>query len=411
MTATLPDFVSNLPFPVADNCMQVGGMPLTRLAQRVGRTPFYAYDRSLLTARVRQLRMAMPQQVRLHYSVKANPMPALVQHLAGLVDGCDVSSAGELKVVLDTPMAPEHVSFSGPGKGEGELSRAIAAGVLINIESEQELQRVAAIGDRLGMRPRVAVRVNPDFELKSAGMRMSGGPKQFGVDAEQAPQLLRHIGALNLDFHGLHIYSGSQCLRADAIIEAQRCTLELALRLAAHAPQAIRLLNLGGGFGIPYFPGDAALDIRPIGEQLAHLIARLAAHLPQARVALELGRFLVGEAGIYVTRVSDRKVSRGQTFLIADGGMHHHLAASGNLGQVIRKNYPVLIGNRIAGEQAETVSIVGPLCTPLDLMADKVVLPPAGPGDLIVVLQSGAYGLTASPTAFLGHPLPEEVLV
>ncbi|KIF81549.1 diaminopimelate decarboxylase [Noviherbaspirillum autotrophicum] len=408
MTDTMP---RKLPFPVVDNCLQVGGVPLTRLAQRVGRTPFYAYDRGLLTARAKTLRATLPRQVRLHYSVKANPMPALVQHMAGLVDGCDVSSAGELKVVLDTGMAPEHISFSGPGKREDELARAVAAGVLINIESMRELQCVARSGDRLGIRPRVAVRVNPDFELKSSGMRMGGGAKQFGIDAELAPQVLRQIAALGLDFVGLHVFSGSQCLKAEAIIEAQARTLELAVRLAQHAPQDMRLLNMGGGFGVPYFSGENELDIRSIGDHLAQVVSRLEAQLPQAQLAIELGRYLVSEAGIYVTRIIDRKVSRGHAFLVADGGMHHHLAASGNLGQVIRKNYPVLIGNRVAAHNSENTSVVGPLCTPLDLIADKIDLPPAKIGDLVVVLQSGAYGLTASPTAFLGHPVPEEVLV
>ncbi|HYD60374.1 MAG TPA: pyridoxal-dependent decarboxylase, exosortase A system-associated [Noviherbaspirillum sp.] len=411
MTDTSLVPVRALPLAVADNCLQVGGVSLNRLAQRVGRTPFYAYDRSLLTARMKALRNVLPRQVRLHYSVKANPMPALVQHMAGLVDGCDVSSAGELKVVLDTVMQPEDISYSGPGKGEDELACAIAAGVLVNIESERELERVAHIGDRLGIRPRVALRINPDFELKSSGMRMGGGAKQFGVDAEQAPQLLRRTGMLDLDFHGLHIYSGSQCLKAGAIVESQAHALALALKLADYAPAPVRLLNMGGGFGVPYFPGDVPLDIAPIGEHLGTMVTQLATAQPQARIALELGRYLVSEAGIYVVRIIDRKVSRGQTFLVTDGGMHHHLAASGNLGQVIRKNYPVLIGNRVDSAETEVVSIVGPLCTPLDLLADRTTLPKADVGDLVAVLQSGAYGLTASPTAFLGHPVPEEVLV
>ena len=406
MTHTYP-----LPFPVVDNCLQVGGVPLPRLAQRVGRTPFYAYDRRLLTLRVQELRNALPRGVRLHYSVKANPMSALVQHMAGLVDGCDVSSVGELKVVLDTMMAPECISFSGPGKGEDGLARAVAANVLVNVESPRELERIARIGDRLGICPRIALRINPDFELKSSGMRMGGGAKPFGIDAEQAPAVLREIGRLGLDFEGLHVFSGSQCLKAEAIIDVQARTLELALRLSEHLPQPLRLLNMGGGFGIPYFPGETALDLAPIGEHLAILAARLAADAPHARIALELGRYLVGEAGIYVTRITDRKVSRGKTFLVADGGMHHHLAASGNLGQVIRKNFPVIIGNRIRAAETKTVSITGPLCTPLDVIADSVALPHADAGDFVVVLQSGAYGLTASPTGFLGHPEPEEILV
>ena len=173
----------------------------------------------------------------------------------------------------------------------------------------------------------------------------------------------------------------------------------------------MRSLNLGGGFGIPYFPGEQALDIAPIGANLAALAERARTDFPQAELIIELGRYLVGEAGIYVTRIVDRKVSRGQTFLVTDGGLHQHLSASGNFGQVIRKNYPVAIGNKMLGQNRETVSIVGPLCTPLDLLAERMELPIADIGDLVVIFQSGAYGLTASPQAFLGHPAGVEVLV
>ena len=398
-------------FSVIDDCLQIGGMPLTRLAQRVGRTPFYAYDRNLITQRVQHLRASLPGEIRLHYSVKANPMPALLQHMAKLMDGFDVASSGELQQVLDTTMQPEHISFAGPGKTGADLAQSIAAGVIIHLESENELESAACIGDMLGIKPRVAVRINPDFELKSSGMKMGGGSSKFGIDAEHVPGLLKRIGKLGLDFHGFHIYCGSQNLNSAAIIEAQANTLELALQLSEHAPQAVRMLNIGGGFGIPYFPGEAPLDLRPIGENLGHGLQRIRGELPEAQVIVESGRYLVGEAGIYVSRVIDRKVSRGEVFLICDGGMHHHLAASGNLGQVIRKNYPVAIGNKISGSERETASIAGPLCTPLDLLADKMEMARAEPGDLIVVFQSGAYGLTASPTAFLSHANPIEVLV
>ncbi len=397
-------------FATRDNCLQIGAIPLTRLAERVGSTPFYAYDRAALSARVQQLRAALPAALRLHYSVKANPMPALVQHMAGLVDGLDVASGGEMAVALDTPIAAQRVSLTGPGKSEAEMRQAIAAGVLLNVESVREIELAARLGDALGIAPRVAVRVNPPFELKSSGMRMGGGAKQFGIDAEQVPALLQRIGALSLDFHGFHIFSGSQSLKAEAIAAAQTQTFELALALSAHAPCAPRILNIGGGFGIAYFPGEAPLDLAPVADNLAVWLERVAAALPQAEVALECGRYLVGEAGVYVARVIDRKVSRGQVYLVTDGGLHHHLAASGNFGQVIRKNYPVAIGNRMQGE-LETVHVVGPLCTPLDLLADAMALPRADVGDLVVVFQSGAYGLSASPTAFLGHPAPREVLV
>jgi diaminopimelate decarboxylase len=398
-------------FPVVDDCLQVGGIPLTELARRTGRTPFYAYDRRLITQRVELLRRHLPAEVHLHYAVKANPMPTLVQHLAGLVDGLDVASAGELKVALASGADPAEISFAGPGKTDAELAQATAAGIIVNLESEGEMERIAALSRNDSARPRVAVRVNPDFELKSSGMKMGGGPKQFGVDAERVPAMLMRIGQLKLDFQGFHIFSGSQNLRAEAITETQEKTIELALKLAEHAPSPVRLLNIGGGFGIPYFPGEHPLDIAAVSANLARLLGGMRRRLQGARVVIELGRYLVGEAGLYICRVVDRKISRGQVFLITDGGLHHHLAASGNFGQVIRKNYPVVVGNRVVGGKREIVSVVGPLCTPLDLLADRMEMAEAEVGDLVVVFQSGAYGLTASPTAFLSHPAPAEVLV
>jgi diaminopimelate decarboxylase len=389
----------------------VGGIPLPELARRVGRTPFYAYDRRLMSERVELLRAHLPRQVHIHYAIKANPMPEVVRHLAGLVDGLDVASAGELAIALEAGARPDTVSFAGPGKTDAELEAALAAGIVLNLESEGEMERLAAIASRRGTRARVSVRVNPDFELKSSGMKMGGGPKPFGVDAERVPAMLRRIGELALEFQGFHIFSGAQNLRADAIEEAQRKSVELALRLAQDAPGPVRILNIGGGFGIPYFPGDERLDVALVGRNLAAILEGLESRLPRAQVVLELGRFLVGEAGVYVCRVVDRKISRGHVFLVTDGGLHHHLAASGNFGQVIRKNYPVIVGNRVLGRRRETVSVVGPLCTPLDLLADRMDLAEAGPGDLIAVFQSGAYGLTASPTAFLSHPRPGEILI
>jgi diaminopimelate decarboxylase len=398
-------------FAIDNDELQIGGLPLGRLAQRVGQTPFYAYDRAALAARVALLRAHLPAAVQLHYAMKANPMPAVVQWLAGLVDGIDVASHGELKVALDAGMAPRRISFAGPGKSDADLSRAIAAGVLVNLESEQEMERAAGIGQRLGVPPQVAVRVNPDFELKSSGMKMGGGPKPFGVDAERVPAMLRRCAGLGLAWRGLHIYSGSQNLKAEALCEAQEKTLALAIRLAEDAPAPLQVLNIGGGFGIPYFPGEARLDLAAVGANLHRLLALALPRLGQPEIVIELGRYLVGEAGAYVCRVIERKQSRGQVYLVTDGGLHHHLSASGNFGQVIRKNYPVLNGLRVAGGARETVSVVGPLCTPLDLLADNMELGRADAGDLVVVLQSGAYGLSASPAAFLGHPAALEVLV
>ncbi|MDE2452419.1 MAG: pyridoxal-dependent decarboxylase, exosortase A system-associated [Burkholderiales bacterium] len=403
--APLPGFAER------DGELVVGGMKITTLAARVGQTPFYAYDRALLRARVAELRAALPRAVKLHYAMKANPMPALVGFMAGLVDGIDVASTGEMKVALDAGADPAELSFAGPGKRDGELRQAVAAGVLVNVESMRELPVLAAAQQELGLSARVALRVNPDFELKGSGMKMGGGAKQFGLDVEFIPGALAEIGRLGLGFEGFHLYAGSQNLRAESICEAQRKSYELALRLADHAPAPLRFLNLGGGFGIPYFPGEKRLELAPIGANLEALVERARSELPQAALVVELGRYLVGEAGVYVTRIVDRKVSRGQVFLVADGGLHHHLSASGNFGQVLRKNYPVAIANRAGAAPRETASVVGPLCTPLDLLADRMELAVAEAGDLVAVFQSGAYGATASPRDFLSQPGYLEVLV
>ena len=392
--------------------MTIGGMAVDRLAERAGATPFFAYDRGLLSERVALLRSHLPAGLDLSYAVKANPMPAVVQHLSELVDSLDVASSAEMLTALDTPMRPDRVSFAGPGKTPAELTQAVAAGVTIEMESETEADRITAIGERLGIRPRVAIRVNPDFQVKGSGMRLGGGPQQFGIDSELVPDLLVKLARADLELLGFHVFAGSQNLNADILAEAQRRTVELIVDLAELAPQPVRYVNIGGGFGIPYFEGDQSLDLPAVSQNLEGLLSEaIKPNLPDARVVLELGRYIVGECGFYVTRVIDRKQSRGKTFLVVDGGLHHQLAASGNFGQVIRRNYRVAIGNRIDHEPVEAVNVVGCLCTPLDLLASNVALPECDIGDLVVVFQAGAYGLTASPTAFLSHPAPVEMLV
>ena len=413
MTKTPPKHYPGIidSFDVENHNLKVGGVPLNQLAERVGQTPFYAYDRAKMTLRLDQLRSQMPDELQIHYAMKANPMPAVVQHMAGIVDGLDVASAGEMRVALDTGMPANLISMAGPGKRPAELAQAIAAGITINIESFNELEEIAVQSNRLGVAATVAVRINPAFELKSSGMKMGGGPKQFGIDEEQVPAALKRIAELQLDFAGFHIFSGSQNLKPEAIIEAQQKSIELAIQLADSCPAPIRKLNIGGGLGIPYFPGEKPLEIAPISEALDKQIQRSKQYLPKASVIIELGRYLVGEAGIYVTKVVDRKVSREQRYLVTDGGLNHHLSVSGNFGQIIRKNYPVAIGNKMQWPEQEVSTAVGPLCTPLDLLADKMELSKAEVGDLVVVFQSGAYGFSASPAAFLSQPGALEVLV
>jgi diaminopimelate decarboxylase len=399
------------PFSVQAGVLQIGGVDLRRLAARAGHTPFYVYDRSLVDARIRALRQTLPHGIELHYSIKANPMPAMVHHLAACLDGFDVASAGEMMLALDAGTRPERIGFAGPGKSHDELRRAVAAGVVIHIESATQLRLVTALGWEFGVRPCVAIRVNPDFQIGKGGMRMGGGAAPFGVDASLVPALLLELARQEVAFAGFHVFWGSQCLHAPTIIQAHRQSAELVMRLADSLEVPPAFINLGGGFGIPYFPGEDPLDLDAVGEAMHGWLPGLHRRLPGTRVVLELGRYLVGEAGIYVCRVVDRKVSCGETFLITDGGLHHHLAASGNFGQVLRRNYPLLIGNRLDEPAQERSHVVGCLCTPLDRIADGAHLPATSIGDLVVVLQSGAYGRSASPTDFLAHPPPAEMLV
>ncbi|WP_158866153.1 pyridoxal-dependent decarboxylase, exosortase A system-associated [Leifsonia sp. AG29] len=399
-------------FGTIDGELRVGGMPLSRLAARVGSTPFFAYDRGLLDQRIARLRDALPDRVELSYAMKANPMPAIVQHVAAAVDRIDVASGLELRAALDTGIRPDRVSFAGPGKAPAEIRQAVAAGIIVEVESPTEIERVIAAGEELGLTPSIAVRVNPDFAVKGSGMRMGGGPQQFGIDSERIPQVLGEYASAGLDILGFHVFAGSQNLDAAIIGEAQRRTVDLVTALSEHLPAPLRYLNLGGGFGIPYTEKDRPLDLDSVAANLHELVdGPIAERLPEAVPVIELGRFLVGECGVYVTRVLDRKVSRGKTYLVVDGGMHHQLAASGNFGQAIRRNYPLVVGNRVDRPEGENATVVGCLCTPLDLLGDDVALPAAGIDDLVVIFQQGAYGLTASPTAFLGHPAPAEVLV
>lgn len=369
-------------------------------------TPLYVYDFAVVEARLAALRSAFPANLDVHYAIKANPFAPLLTAVAPLVDGFDVASSGEMALAL-AHMPAGAISFAGPGKQVAELEAAIAAGVTLNIESEGEAERALAIGQRFGTVPRLAVRVNPDFELRGSGMRMGGRASPFGVDAARVPALVKRIIAEGADWRGFHIFAGSQSLDSVAIIECQAETLALAARLAEESDAMPPLINIGGGFGIPYFHGDKAIDLTAIGAALGEIIAGYV----DTRIAIELGRFIVGEAGIYLARVIDRKESQGETFLVVDGGLNHHLAATGNFGTVVRRNYPVAVAHRMQDAAEETVTVVGLLCTPLDRLADKVALPRAEVGDVIALFASGAYGATASPSAFLGHAPVSEMLV
>jgi diaminopimelate decarboxylase len=390
----------------------VGGRTARELVAEAGGTPLFVYSRAHLDARMRDLRAALPERVAVHYAVKANSWKPVLEHMARLVDGFDIASGGELNLVTEAGIDPALVSFAGPGKRDWELEAAIADGVTLNVESEREADRATAIGKRLGVRPRIAIRVNPDFELRGSGMKMGGGAKPFGIDAERVPALARDVIDAGAHWQGLHIFTGSQALDAEAISDTQANVLDLADRLTAEIGRGpLPKLNMGGGLGIPYFAGDAPVDLSLIGERLAARVAALPETLADTRLCIELGRYLVGEAGVYLCEIVDRKVSHGETYLITDGGLHHQLAASGNFGTVVRRNYPLAIATRFGLKAEEEANVVGCLCTPLDRLADKAMLPRADVGDIVAVFCAGAYGASASPAMFLGQGPARELLV
>lgn len=398
-------------FPAVNGTLYVAGRPVSEWVELAGDTPLFLYSADLIRARVAQLREAMPERLALHYAVKANPFEPVLKLFAELVDGFDIASGGELAMVQRAGLDPSRVSFAGPGKRDRELEAAIAAGVTLNCESEAEVRRALRIGDVLGRTPRLAIRVNPSFDLKGSGMKMGGGAKPFGLDAERVPALAREIIGAGAEWRGFHIFAGSQALDAEAIADTQEQALELAAQLARDTGAPLPHCNLGGGMGIPYFPGDKPVDLALIGERLGQRFAALPDELYQTEFCIELGRYLVGEAGVYITRIVDRKVSHGEVFLVTDGGLHHQLAASGNFGTVVRRNYPVAIATRYCAPVEEEASIVGCLCTPLDRLADKAGFPRADVGDLVAVFCAGAYGASASPAAFLGQGPAAEMLV
>jgi diaminopimelate decarboxylase len=394
-----------------DGMLLIGGDRAETLADMAGDTPLFVYDSAMLTARVAEWRAAMPAEVHLHYAMKANPYAPLLAFMARLVDGFDVASGGELKAALASGMPAGDISFAGPGKRDRELEATITAGATLNLESAGEADRALSIADHLGITPSLAVRVNPDFDLKGSGMKMGGGAKPFGVDAAEVPALVGRLQSAGADWQGFHIFAGSQALDAAAIAETQAQTVALAARLANDIGTTPPLVNLGGGMGVPYFPGDKPVDAVAVGDALGETLAARDPILAGSRFAMELGRWLVAEAGVYLTRIVDRKTSHGETFLVTDGGLHHQLAASGNFGTVIRRNYPIAAAGRFGAEPDETVSVVGCLCTPLDRLGDQVALPRAEVGELIAVFLAGAYGASASPAAFLGQGPARELLV
>ncbi|MGI5310471.1 pyridoxal-dependent decarboxylase, exosortase A system-associated [Rheinheimera sp. WS51] len=398
-------------FDTVNGQLQIAGFTMAQISAMLDKNVFYAYSREVMRQQVAKFRQQIPARIKLHFAVKANPNPAVVNFLQPLVDGFDVASQKELLLAVQSGMPVTDISFAGPGKTDAELLSAITLGATINCESVTELARIEALGQSADILPKVALRVNPAFELKASGMKMAGGAKPFGIDEEMVVDIVRHCANRAFKLRGFHIFCGSQNLKPEALVEAHQQTFALAAKLIAASPYPIESVNLGGGFGVPYFAGEQRLNLAPIAASLQALLVQYQTELADTELVIELGRYLVAEAGVYACQVIDKKQSRGTTYLVCNGGLHHNLANSGNFGQVIRKNYPVAIANKMQAVDTEVVTAVGPLCTPLDILADKMLLPKATVGDWLVVYQAGAYGPTASPQDFLGHGGVTEILL
>jgi len=401
-------------FPQSDNELSVGGVRISDMAERYG-TPVFVYDRQTLDRKFSQLREALPERFEISYSVKANPNQALLRHFLQLGCGLEIASVGEYHQARQAGCPPEKLMFAGPGKTSAELETVLTEGIReIHVESPLEVARIASICRKLGTVGHVAMRVNPAAEAQGGAMRMGGKPLPFGIDEEQIDTVLDPILASDyLKFQGIHLFAGTQILDADTVIVQYQRGLEIARRVVVRVGTPLAVFDFGGGFGVPYFANDHELDMIRLRDGLAEMM-RAVDDDPMfegTRFMVEPGRWLVAESGIYVCRINDIKTSRGKKFLILDGGMHHHLAASGNLGQTIKRNFPVALLTKLKAVPNETVELVGPLCTPLDTLARAVILPAADVGDLVGVFQSGAYARTSSPLGFLSHPTPPEVLV
>ena len=400
-------------FEVNDNSLSFEDFVFSKIFQQGYTTPLYIYSKNTIKNKLHLLRSLLSPDIKIYFSIKANPFQDIVFYLHQYVDGFDVSSIHELGLALKTGMPGENIFYTGPGKSEFELQKAIKSDVVISAESALEIEKIIKLGSDMSIIPKILLRVNPDFTQQRAGMKMASGSSPFGIDAEYVPDIIRRIEKTNLLLKGFHIYAGSQILDANAINDAQNKTFKLLEKLASICTRPVSTINVGGGFGIPYFEKHSPLDINSVSNNLNNLVSAIdyGKFSTNLHTMLELGRYIVGESGVYICKIIDKKVSKGKTYIITDGGMHHHLAASGNLGQKVRKNFPIYIANKIRSRKTEKITVTGKLCTPLDILADDVELSESVVGDYIAIMNSGAYSLSASPIKFLGHPVAQEVLL
>ena len=389
------------------------GIPVSEIAREYG-TPFYLYHGETVVERVRRVRGALGTEVS--YSVKANPSLGVCQLIAReKAAGAEVASSGELAVARAAGFEPEDIVFAGPGKTDDELERVVQEGIFAdNVESLGEIERLAQIAAGMGRKIGVGLRINPAAQLMGSQMRMGGTVGQFGMDqAELEEAVEKTLSHPYLILRGIHVYTATQVFEVEPLLEHCRNIFEIALEAADYAGHPLEMIDFGGGFGVPYFEKMSEFDLERFGEGFRELLStyRSDPRLEGCRFLFELGRYLVADAGVYVTRVVDVKRTRGKTFVVTDGGMNHHLTATGNMGQVFRKSYPLLNLTRMGGVPEEGIAVAGPCCTPLDMFGSNIPLADPEVGDLIGVFYSGAYGFSASNLGFLSHPAPAEVLL
>lgn len=401
-------------FSTKEGELCIGGLPVSEIVNKFG-TPAFIYDQSVLGGKLNALRTAFPPSFRISYSVKANPTQEILKFFVERNCGLEIASGGELEQALAAGCPADRIIFAGPGKTVAELELALKNRIKeIHVESTLEIARIHDLCRQQSWHADVALRVNPRAEAQGGAMRMGGKSAPFGIDEECIePVVAQILEDRYLTFRGIHLFTGTQILDHQILITQYRKAIEIARRIAQKFGCPIQTVDFGGGLGIPYFPGDKVLDLDQLCAGLDCLNSEIQTDstFSGTEFMVEPGRFLVGECGVYVTRINDIKVSRGKKFLILDGGMNHHLAASGNLGQTIKRNYPVALLKKMSAPAAESVEVVGPLCTPLDTLARNVSLPEPEVGDLFGIFQSGAYARSASPMGFLSHRTPPEILV
>lgn len=405
--------IINNHFDVQHGQLKVGGKTIEDIVDRFG-TPLYIYDPSIFRKKLTLLKNALPE-VNVYYSVKANPTPAVIKTFVDEGCGLEISSAGELLLALKCGCPSSKILYAGPGKTKNDLITALNEVIAeIHVESFEEIELASHIAQRYDSVFSVAIRINPSDVVKGGAMVMGAKSTAFGIDEEMLFEAIDKVaGSKNLKLNGLHCYAGTQIIDYDILVDMYDHYINLALKTAEYTGSPLKTLDFGGGFGIPYFESDNELDIDNLKKHVTPIFkkARNSPYLKNTQFIVEPGRYLVAEAGLYVTKVLYNKLSRNKKIIIIDGGMHQNVAAAGHFGQIIKRNFPMAVGNKLNNEATEIYDIAGPLCTPLDTMGRDVLLPPVETGDIVVFFQSGAYTRSASPLHFLSHPEPMEIFM